>query len=62
MLMTNALFTNKFIEGVVIELGAIVTSSSQYGDIVLTLHFNGEVDEGLLGLTLRLEEINPSES
>ena len=60
--MTNTLFTKKSIESVVLELGAIVTSNCQYGDIVLTLHFNAEVDEGLLGLTLRLEEINPSES
>ena len=60
--MTNTLITKKLIEGVVLELGAIITSNSQYGDIVLTLHFNGEVDEGLLGLTLQLEEIHPSES
>ena len=60
--MTNTLFTKKLIEGVVLEIEAIVTSNCQYGDIVLTLHFNGEVDEGLLGFTLRLEEISPSES
>jgi hypothetical protein len=59
--MTNTLFTKKLIEGVVLELGAIITPNSQYGDIVLMLNFNGEVDEGLLSLTHRLEEINPSE-
>ena len=46
--MTNALFAKKLIECVVLELGAIVTSNCQYRDIVLTLHLNGEVDEGLL--------------
>ena len=60
ILMYNPLFTKKIIQCVVLELGAVVTSYCQYGDIVLTLNFVGKVDEALLSLTLQLEEINPS--
>jgi len=53
------LITKKSIQGVVLELGAIVTSYYQHGGIVLTLNQVDEVDEGLLGLTFQLEEIYP---
>ena len=57
--MFNPLITKESIQGVVLELGAIVASYYQHRDIVLTLHHVDEVDEGLLGLTFQLEEINP---
>ena len=57
--MFNPLITKEIIQGVVLELGAIVASYYQHGDIVLTLNQVDEVDEGLLGLTLQLEEIYP---
>ena len=60
--MTNPLLTKKFIEGVVLELGAIVTSYSLDQLVVLPLHFIREVDDTLLSLTLMLEEENPSVS
>ena len=62
ILMSYPLITQKIIQGVVLELGAVVTSYCQYGQLVLTLNFFGKVDEVFLGLTLVIEEINPSVS
>src|SRR5215216_5800888 len=57
ILVFYPLITNKSIQGVVLELGAIAASYYQHGDILLTLNHVDEVDEGLLGLTFQLEEI-----
>lgn len=57
--MMNSLFTQKLIQGVVLELSAIVTSNGQYWKVMLTLNFSGNVNDSLLGFTLMLEEINP---
>jgi hypothetical protein len=57
--MSYPLITKKNIKCVVFKLGAVITSYCQYWNIVLTLHFGGEVDEGLLNLIFQLEEINP---
>ena len=46
--MFNPLITKEIIQGVVLELGAIITSYYQHGDIVLTLNHVDEVDKGLL--------------
>src|SRR3954465_12120953 len=59
ILMFNPLITKEIIQGVVLELGAVVTSNYQRGNIVLPLDQIDEVDEGLLSLTLQFEEINP---
>ena len=48
ILMLNPLITKKVIQGVVLELGAVVTSYDQHGNIVLPLDQIDEVDEGLL--------------
>jgi hypothetical protein len=56
--MANPIITKEVIQGVVLELGAIVTSDHQYILTILTLHFIGEVFGGLLGLILVLEEID----
>ena len=60
ILMLNPLFTKKIIQALVLKLGAVVTSYGQYGETMLALDHIGEVDDGLLSLTLQLEEINPS--
>ena len=60
--MFDPLITKKLIQGVVLELGAIVTSYRQNLCIVLALSFICKVNDGLLGLTLPLEEIHPSVS
>ena len=60
ILMLDPLLTKKIIQGVVLELGAVVTSYCQDLCIVLTLSFICKVDDGLLSLTLPLEEIYPS--
>jgi ABC-type thiamin/hydroxymethylpyrimidine transport system permease subunit len=57
--MFDALIIKELIQGVVIELGVIVTSYRQDSSIVLTLSFGGEVFDGLLGITLELEGIYP---
>ena len=62
ILMLDPLIAKKLIQGVVLELGAIVTSYCQDLCIVLTLCFICKVNDGLLGLTLPLEEIYPSVS
>ena len=62
ILMLDPLITKKLIQGVVLELGAVVASYSQDLCIVLTLGFICKVNDGLLGLTLPLEEIHPSVS
>ena len=62
ILMLDPLITKKLIQGVVLELGAVVTSYHQDLCIVLTLSFIRKVDDGLLGLTLPLEEVHPSVS
>jgi hypothetical protein len=60
--MANPLITKKIIQGVVLELGAIVTLDHQYILTILMLHFIGKVFDGLLGLMLVREEIDPSVS
>ena len=60
--MLDPLITKKLIQGVVLELGAVVTSYCQDLCIVLTLSFIYKVDDGLLSLTLPLEEVYPSVS
>jgi hypothetical protein len=50
--MANPLITKKIIQGVVLELGAMVTSDHQYVFTILTLHFIGGIFDGLLGLML----------
>ena len=62
ILMLDSLITKKFIQGVVLELGAVVTSYCQDLCIMLTLSFICKVDDGLLSLTLPLEEVYPSVS
>ena len=57
--MLDPLITKELIQGVVLELGAVVTSYSQALCIVLTLTFICKVDDGLLTLTLSLEEEYP---
>jgi hypothetical protein len=59
ILMSNPLITKKSIQGVVLELGAIVTSYCQYILPILTFNFFGKVDDGLLSLTLVFKEIDP---
>ena len=62
ILMLDPFITKKLIQGVVLELGAVVTSYFQDLCIVLTLSFSCKVDDGLLSLTLPLEEVYPSVS
>ena len=62
ILMLDPLITEKLIQGVVLELGAVVTSYSQDLCIVLSLSFICKVNDGLLGLALPLEEVYPSVS
>ena len=62
ILMLDSLITQKLIQGVVLELGAVVTSYCQDLCIVLSLSFICKVDDGLLSLTLPLEEVYPSVS
>ena len=57
ILMLDPLITKKLIQGVVLELGAVVTSYCQDLCIMLTLSFICKVDDGLLSLTLPLEEV-----
>src|SRR3954467_6653237 len=59
ILVFYPLITKEIIQGVVLELGVVVTSYNKHGKIVLTLNHVNEVDEGLLGLTLQIEEIYP---
>ena len=59
ILMFNPLITKEIIQGVVFELGAIVTSYNQHGNIVLPLNQVDEVNKSPLSFTLQLEEINP---
>jgi hypothetical protein len=60
--VTDPLLTEKIIQGVVLELGAIVTSDHQYVLTILALHFIGEVFDGLLSITLVSQEKDPSVS
>ena len=57
--MSDPLITKKLIQGVVLELGAVVTSYCQDLCIVLTLGLICKINDGLLGLALPLEEIYP---
>jgi hypothetical protein len=50
--MVNTLITKKIIQGVVLELGAMVTLDHQYVFTILSLHFIGEIFDGLLSLML----------
>ena len=52
ILVFYPLITKEIIQGVVLELGAIVASYDQHRKILLALNHVDEVDEGLLGLTL----------
>ena len=58
--MPDPLVTKKLIQGVVLEIAAIVTSNHQYLRFMLMLNFIAKVDDGLLGLTLPPEEVHPS--
>ena len=60
--MLDPLITKKLIQGVVLELGAVVTSYCQDLCIMLMLSVICKVDDGLLSLTLPLEEVHPSVS
>ena len=62
VLMLDPFITKKLIQGVVLELSAVVTSYCQDLRIMLTVSFICKVDDGLLGLTLPLEEVYPSVS
>jgi hypothetical protein len=57
--MTNSLFTQELIHGVVLELRPIVTSNQQDILAILMFHFLDEVHDGLLGLVFVLEEVDP---
>ena len=57
--MLDPLITKELIQGVVPELGAVVTPYCQDLCIVLTLGFIRKVNDGLFGLALPLEEIYP---
>src|SRR3954467_10979478 len=54
ILMFYPLITKKIIQGVVLELGAVVASYNQHRNIVLLLNQVDEVYEGILGLTFQL--------
>jgi hypothetical protein len=41
--------TQEVVQGVVLELGAIVTLNHQYILAILTLNFIGEVNDGFVG-------------
>ena len=60
--MFDPLITEKLIQGVVLDLGAVVTSDHQNLCFMLSLSFICKVDDGLLGLTLLLEEEYPGVS
>ena len=62
LLILDPLITKELIQGVVLELGAVVTSYCQDLCIMLTLSLICKVDDGLLSLTLPLEEVYPSVS
>jgi hypothetical protein len=57
--MMNPFITKEVIQGVVLELGAIVTSNHQYIFTILMFNFIGEALNGLLDLMIVLEEIDP---
>ena len=60
--MLDPLITKELIQGVFLELGAIVASYCQDLCIMLALSFICKVDDGLLSFTLPLEEIYPGVS
>ena len=60
ILMLDPLITKKLIQGVVLELRVVVTSYHQDLCIMLALSFICKINDGLLGLTLPLEELHPS--
>ena len=60
ILMLDPLITKKLIQGVVLELGAVITSYCQDLCIMLTLSFICKVDDSLLSCTLPLEKLYPS--
>ena len=57
--MLDPLITQELIKGIVLELGSIVALDSLDCLLMLALHLIAEVDEGLLGLTFVLEEVDP---
>src|SRR3954466_987543 len=60
VLMSYPLITQPIIKCVVLKFRTIVTSNSLDSDIVLTLLLSGEVDEGLLSVTLQFEKEYPT--
>src|SRR5664279_257920 len=59
ILMSNPLITKKSLNGVVLELGAIVTSDCHDLLIMLALNQSDEINDSLLSPILPLEEIYP---
>ena len=62
ILVLDTLVTKKLTQGVVLALSVIVTSNHQNFCFMLTLSFICKVDDGLLSLTLPLEEVYASVS
>ena len=60
--MLDPLITQELVKGIVLELGFVIASDVLDVLLMFSLHLGGEVDEGLLGLTLVLEEEDPSVS
>ena len=57
--MLNPLVTMKLFQGVVLELGSIITSYCQDFFVKLALCLLGKINEGDLRLVLGLEEEDP---
>ena len=57
--MFNSLITKKFFQGVVLELGAVITSYCQDFFVKLALGLLGKINEGDLRLVLGLEKECP---
>ena len=57
--MLNPLITQEFFQGVVLELGAIVTSYCQDFFVEFSLSMFGKINDGGLRLILGLEEEHP---
>ena len=58
--MLDALILNKFLHGVILELGAVVCSNSLDLHFMSALSLFGEDHEVLVGLILCLEKKDPS--
>ena len=59
ILLLDPLVTKKLVQGVVLEFGAICTSYRQDLEIISALNLISVVDDGILSLTLFLEEEYP---